>query len=299
MLKQSDNQVIVEGILSEVNLKTGEFDKDGVKKEYVNGSVKIRLHQMIGEEDVEMELPIYTFCVKYTNKGTVNPAYTSVMKVMNDFVSIASCGNEEDADRIRVTSGEIKSNEFVTPDGKLVVYPRVEASFFSKVRKDEYHPGATFKNTIVVINTKEEENKEQETTGRLIVTGGIVQYGEKLDVVDFVVAKKSAISHINANWENGDTVIVNGKLNYSSKVDYIEEEMDFGDSVFKPVTTSIRDFIIESGSGKGVSSSDAYDKDEIKKALVARKVRLDEKVAESSKKKPATSSASKVSDLGF
>lgn len=74
--------------------------------------------------------------------------------------------------------------------------------------------------------------------------------------------------------------------------------MDFGDPVIKPVTTSVRDFIIVSGSGKGVSEDNAYDKDEIKKALLARKMRLDELVAEAGKKNTA-STASKVTDFGF
>lgn len=298
MLKQSENKVVIEGILSEVNLKTGEFEKKGVKKEYVRGDIKIRLHQLIGEEDVEMEVPVFVFSTKYTNKGTINPSYNSIMHVMEDYTSIASCGNEEEADRIRVTGAEIRSNEFCSTDGRLVVYPRVEGSFFSKVRKDEYKPGATFKTSVVIVNIKDEETKDGDTTGRLVVSAGIVQYGEKIDVVDFVVASKNAISHINANWEVGDTVIINGKINYSSKVEYIEEEMDFGDPVIKPVTTSVRDFIIVSGSGKGVSKDNAYDKDEIKKALLARKMRLDELVAEAGKKN-STSTASKASDFGF
>ena len=42
-LKQAENSVKIEGILSEIDLKTGSTVKNGKTVEYITGSIKVRV----------------------------------------------------------------------------------------------------------------------------------------------------------------------------------------------------------------------------------------------------------------
>lgn len=41
--KQAENDVKIEGILSEVDLREGEYDKNGRKMPYIAGTIKVRV----------------------------------------------------------------------------------------------------------------------------------------------------------------------------------------------------------------------------------------------------------------
>lgn len=112
MLRQAENKVRIEGILSEINLKYGSFVKNGVTVDNIGGNIKVLVHQTINNEDVTLEIPVYMFATKFTNAGKPNPAYESIQTVMTEFVSIASGAGEAGADKIRITNGNIRMNEY-------------------------------------------------------------------------------------------------------------------------------------------------------------------------------------------
>ena len=54
-----------------------------------------------------MEIPVHMFASKLTTKGTINPAYENIERIMNSYTSIAAAGSEDLADRIRISNGQI------------------------------------------------------------------------------------------------------------------------------------------------------------------------------------------------
>lgn len=291
-MRISENQVKIEGILSEVGLETATFNRKGQTTECIRGTIKIRVEQDINGTMTTMEVPVSAFASRYTNAGAENPAYNSLKDVMENYKSIAACGNIDDADRVRITNGSLQENVFYAKNGDLVNTSRISASFINKIAKNECKPEATFTATIVVGNKSDELDRDGTPTNRLNVNGVIIQYGERADLIKFIVAKPDAKNHIEQYWNDGDTVRVQGKVNFSSKTEYIEEEVGFGEPIKTAKTTSVHELLIESGSAGCLEGDAAYDIKDIQSALAARKVRIEET------KKPAVNAPSKP-DFGF
>lgn len=291
-MRISENQVKIEGILSEVGLEIATFNRKGQTTECIRGTIKIRVEQAINGTMTTMEVPVSAFASRYTNAGAENPAYNSLKDVMENYKSIAACGNIDDADRVRITNGSLQENVFYAKNGDLVNTSRISASFINKIAKNECKPEATFTATIVVGNKSDELDRDGTPTNRLNVNGVIIQYGERADLIKFIVAKPEAKNHIEQYWNDGDTVRVQGKVNFSSKTEYIEEEVGFGEPIKTAKTTSVHELLIESGSAGCLEGDAAYDIKDIQSALAARKVRIEET------KKPVVSAPSKP-DFGF
>ena len=307
MLKQAENKVKIEGILSEIDLKPGSFVKDGKTIESIGGTIKVKVDQVINGEETSLEIPVHMFATKTTNKGTPNPAYDSISKVMNEYVSIAAAPAGVSADMIRITAGSISMNEYYNSNGDLVSFPRVSTSFISKIKSaKEFKPEATFSAQFVVASMADEVDREGNPTGRYKIRGIIPQYGGKVDVVEFIAANPNVITAVSSYWNNGDTVQANGRLNFSSKTETVVTEVDFGEPVSRTRTINVSELVITGGSQNPLDGDFAYDMAEITSALEMRKVMLEkqkEKDMSRAKQKqapaqtPASNSA--LSDLGF
>ena len=294
-MDQAENIVVIKGILSEVGIKEGSFRKDGQDNPYIGGSIKVLVNQDIAGVPYEMEVPISVFATKFKKDGKENPAYKSLKDVMDNFVSIAAAGDINKADHVCITRGTLKENSFC-PEGKdqVVTTTKLEATFINKINKNECIPEATFHGVIVIGNKVDEVDKEGNPTGRLIINGIIPQYGGRLDMVKYVVSNEQAINHINSYWHDGDTVKIQGKMNYSSKTEFVVEEMGFGEPIKTAKTTSVKDLIITSGSPAGLGSELSYNLDEIRVGLAERRERLNKL-----KPTPKVSTKHTEADLGF
>lgn len=306
MLKQAENSVKIEGILSEIDLKTGTTNKNGKTVEYIGGSIKVRVNQILNGESVELDIPVYMFSNKLKNDGGPNPAYASIERVMNEYVSIAAAGMEA-ADRVRITNANIRMNEYYGQTGNLNSYPRINASFVTKVTDlTKYAPEATFSTVFVIAAMGYETDKDGvENPNRFKIRGVLPQYGGKVDVVDFLATTPSVIDAVSSYWEQGDTVKVNGKLNFTSIVEEKMVEVDFGEPRKERRTVSVSELIITGGTQTPLEGDFAYDEDEIGAALKERQVYLAEqkekaKSKDGAAKKSAAAPAKKgFSDLGF
>ena len=58
MLKAAENIVKIEGILSEIDIETGSYMKNGQSCERISGSIKIRVNQKLNGEDKELDIPV-------------------------------------------------------------------------------------------------------------------------------------------------------------------------------------------------------------------------------------------------
>lgn len=302
MLRQAENTVKIEGILSEIDLQPKTFKRNGKDVEAIGGSITVKVTQKINDQEKELMIPVYMFAAKLTNAGKPNPAYESIKTVKDSFNSIASTGSEEAADRIRITRGQIRMNEWYAADGHLNSFPRVNASFVTRIAKNECKPEATFIMQFAVGNAAE-EIKNDEPTGRYKITALLPQYGGKVDVIPLYAEADGVISAISTYWGTGDTVRANGRLDFSSTTEVTYEEVDFGEPVEKVRTINKSDLIITGGSQEPFEGEFAYAKDELDAALAERKVRLEaqkEKDMSRAHAAPAPQkSGSGFADLGF
>jgi len=297
-MKQAKNEIFIEGILLESDIQTGT-SKEG--KEYIRGELRILVNQKIGDETVESIIPVRMFSNKLTKQGKPNRAYESILKVKNEFVSAAAVGgNLEEADAVRITTGSLNESLFV-PRGsdREVSFPEIQSNFINKISRNKVTPMTKF-NVNVVVNSIKEEVKHEEVTGALILKGAIVQYNDKLDLIDFKIYNEAAKNHIQTNYSKGDTVNIQGYINFTSKTEYIEEEQGFGEPILTPKTTTIRELVITTGSVEPFSEERAYAREDLNKALSERAARI-VKLKEDSQAAttPAAPQRGNVDDTGF
>jgi len=304
MLESKENSVKIEGILSEIDLKTGSYVKDGKTVENIGGSIKVRVTQMLNGKESELDIPVYMFANKLTNKGTANPAYASIERVMNEYASIAAVGIDM-ADRVRITGANIRMNEYYGQNGNLNSYPRINASFVTKITDmTKYAPEATFSAIFAIGSMGYETDKEGvEIPNRYKIRGIMPQYGGIVDVVDFLAINPNVIDAVSSYWEQGDTVKINGKLNFTSVTEEKEVAVDFGEPRIEKKTITVSELIITGGSQTPLEGDFAFDMDEIQTALEARQARLAElkEKAKAKEAKSAPKAAPKKAgfDLGF
>ena len=95
MLREANNYVKIEGILNEVALNYTSYPKNGKTVEAISGVIYVRVEQTINGEEQTLIVPVHMFSNRLKNNGEPNPAYTSIEKVMKEFVSIAASSYEQ------------------------------------------------------------------------------------------------------------------------------------------------------------------------------------------------------------
>lgn len=290
MLKQSKNEVFIEGILNEVDL---EIRTDKNDRKYISGKVFFLVEQSInGVEDTDI-IPVNVFAYEKTKNGGVNPAFKSAKDLLDNYNSIASLGGNEEAyktaDRYTVSGANIAINQFKSQDGRVVSYPIIRASFFQKNNKN-FTPTATFTQEIL-IKKIEPEVKEDVETGRLLLEGVVIQYGEVPDIIHYVVGDANAVDYINNNWEPEDTVKINGRIRWSTTETTVEDDSDvgFGTPEKRVIQKTLREFVITSGSAEGYPEETRYDVEEVIAALQKKKEDFEAKMNASQSSKSTRS----------
>ena len=301
-MRQAENKVFIEGILSEIDIVERTYTKDDVQNNALAGQIKVRVEQKINEVDKILEIPVHVFVNEMTKKGTKNPAYESIDTVRREFISIASGAGVEGADRIRISGASIQMNEYWADENRLSSYPRINASFVQRVKRDEFTPKAQFSTELVVSKMINEVDKDGVETGRLKIEGILPQYGGRVDVVPFIAENPNVVDAISQYWQPKDTVKVSGKLNFSSTVEIYTEEQGFGEPIEKKRTINVSELVITGGSQTPLEGDFAFNEEEIKNALAERKARLENRKAKelarsSSRTAPAQSGF--ASDIGF
>ena len=305
MLRQAENKVKIEGILAEIDIKPGSFSKNGQLMESIGGSILVKVTQKISGVEKELSIPVHMFASKLTNRGTPNPAYESIKKIADEYVSIAASENgEAGADRIRITGASVRMNEYYSQDGRLISFPRVNASFVTRINKADCKPEATYTAEFVVANKSEEVDRNGEPTGRYRIDAILPQYGGKVDVIPMYAQSEGVIDAISTYWNIGDTVKANGRLDFSAITETIVEEVDFGEPIEKTRTVNRSDLIITGGSQEPLEGDFAFNNSEIQSALADRKLRLEKQKDKdmsraTSRPAPPKNTNNGFADLGF
>ena len=307
MLHEAENRVKIEGLLSETDLKYGSFVKDGNTIETIGGTIKVLVEQVVNGVPLKLEIPVNLFSKKYTNDGRDNPAYESIQRVKEEYMSIASAGGRERADKVRITNAKIHMNEFFSKDGRFISSPRIVSSFVSKATGD-FKPEASFTLTFAVSNIAPVVDKEgvEVEPKKLEVTAIVPGWKGKVEVVKLYATNPNVINAIEEYWEPDYTFKANGRLNFTSSVETYIEDVDFGEAIEKQRTRTVSELVITGGSQSALEGENAFDVDELAAAMKERKARLEQQKVKDLKKTkgdmktPApTTSRLAGDDMGF
>lgn len=284
-MEQARNEVFIEGILLESTIETGT--QPTTQKEYVRGELKILVNQKIDNVIHESIIPVRLFSMKITNAGNVSKVYQSILDFGQKAKSAASHNGIANADAIRIKQGRLAENIMI-PRGsqKEVSFPEIQTSFIDIIDKTKVAPLTKFTIT-AAINAIREEVKNGDPTGSLVVKVAVPQYGDKLDLFDLIVHKPAAINFIQTNWAKGQTVNIQGYVNFTTKIEEIEEEGGFGDPIIVPHSTTVRELVITSGSAEPFDEERAYKKEDLNNALNARLARIEAQKAKQAQVKIA------------
>lgn len=303
MLRQAKNRVKIEGILSEIDLKYGSYVRNGSTVDTIGGTIKVRVNQTINGEDVVLEIPVSMFSAKYTNAGKLNPAYESIEKVMKEYVSIASCGSEAGADKVRITGANVRMNEYYNQQGQLVSFPRIHASFINKAT-GEFRPEASWELEFAVSSMDfltDAEGVELDPR-KLRIKVLVPQYGGKLDTMELVTTIPGAIDAISSYWEPQKTYTARGRLNFTQTTREVREECDFGEPDIHIYTQTVSELFVTKGSQHPMEDEMAFAPADLAAALKEHKAALEamkDKAAARVRTAPAPTSAQENYDLGF
>ena len=287
--EQAKNEISIIGKLLDVTTAAGKLN-DG--RAYERANLTVRVTQEYGGREETSEVPVSMFAAQFTSRGTPNPAY----KTIQDLKTMQTAQNVgyDDADRIRISGATLRENAFVSRNGTLVDGWQLNASFANKTNKKDC---ATFATDIFIMDMHAEEDRDGDSTGRLVIKGGIVQYGGRLDVIEFIVENPTAVDYIERNWNINDTVSCVGFIRVTSvEVSAAANDSSWGESIPQTTTRYVRELIITNGDDTGKDEDFAYDATEIKKAFNVRKANLEQLQIDAknvASKKSAVQSASK------
>lgn len=252
----------MQGILNEIGI---EQRTDRNNRNYISGRVSLLVDQAVYGDVEHNEIAVSVFAYEMTNSGKPNPSYKSLSDLIENGMSVAATGSPELADKYRVTGCDLRTNEFDSRDGRHVVYPEVRGSFFSKVT-GAFAPIATFEEEIYILGITPEE-KNDEPTGRLVVKGATVGWGDKINVIDYIVESPQAVQYVEQNWGPEMTVTINGKIRSTVTTEtrtVNSESMGFGEAPVRTFNRTLKEYVITAGSAP---MEEGYDPTEIQDAI--------------------------------
>lgn len=264
-VRQADNEVVIEGILQEVRLDVKETKE--TKEQFITGDIDIE----VGEGSVHT---VSVFSKALKKDGTENGIFKGLNTVKDEYLSVAKVGKEE-ADKVRITSGELGINDYVGGDGQLKSYPEQTTNFINRIgSNEEFEPKAEFEVELFV-HTVNDEVKNNEETGRVIVKGIVPLYGGRVAPLEFVAAGEGA-DYIRDNYEPGHTVRLFGEIVNHVEVKKTEKEVGFGKPKEVVKRKFTREYLITGGS-EPYEEDDAnnFSVDSIQKAMAEREVYLE------------------------
>lgn len=304
------NEVSITGTLHNVVMREGTTKPEKGAKPYRSGTITVRVNQHYGANggvDEVSEIPVEFIAMKFKKDGTINSAWERLGDFLENgpFKSIQQVGLDR-ASRIRVPAKFATLNEnMYSPDGETIRTTwRISSSFFNQMRGTG-EPGtanadaATFCMDVFLMTMDREVSSEGEETGRLHIRGAVVQYGQRLDVLDFYVENPSAIDFIERNYNVNDTVNLVGRIRYTSATEEIHEESSWGEVIPKTTTRYKHELIVVNGSDAPYEDEMAYDPTDIATLNADRQGRREQikidyrnsKAAKAAAKAPVASAA--------
>ena len=269
IMDQATNQINIVGKLLDTTFREG---KTSTGQNYESCNFTVRVTQTYGGREETSEIPVSIFATQYTSQNKPHPGYKNIQE-MKKMKTVQDYG-EAEATVVRMTNANIRENNFVSRSGQLVNGWQINTSFLNEGKVSDI---ASFNMDIFIMDMHEEVDREDEPTGRLVIKGAVVQYGGRLDVIEFIVEGNDAVNYISRNWEENKTVNVGGRIRVTSQEEKRSaSESSWGEELPETSTRMVRELIITRGSDEPFDDDFAYDAAEIKKAFNERKARLEQ-----------------------
>lgn len=264
---QSGNKINLAGTLMDVTFGDGKL-ADG--RPYQRATITVRVTQTYGGKTETSDVQQSMFATEFTSTGKPNPAWKS----LNDLKLMKTAQNVgiDNASHVRCTGTSLQENYYMSRNGQLIDTWQLRGSFINEAKVADV---ASFVTDIFIMSMEDELTREGDTTGRLKIKGGIVQYGGKLDVVDFYVESPDTVEYISRNWETQGTVTVKGRIRVLSQEEEVQSS-GWGEDVPDTSTRFVRELIITTGDDQCKEEDFAYDPVEIKKAFNERKANIEQ-----------------------
>ena len=290
IMEQATNKLNIIGKLLDCTFRSGTT---GAGQPYESANFTVRVTQNVNGVEETSEIPVSIFASPYTSQNKPHPGYKNIQD-MKKWKTVQDVGNTE-ATVVRMTSANLQENNFISKSGQLISGWQIRTPFVNEANK--MADIASFNVDIFIMDMHDEVDNEGEPTGRLIVKGAIVQYGGKLDVLEFVVEGNDAVDYISRNWNINDTVNAGGRIRFTSKeVKRSGAESSWGEELPETSTRVVRELIITRGSEEAFDEEFAYDAVDIKKAFNERKARIEQLQIDAKKNVNTAKPASKKFD---
>ena len=269
IMDQATNKINIVGKLLDTTFREG---KTSTGQNYESCNFTVRVTQTYGGREETSEIPVSIFATQYTSQNKPHPGYKNIQE-MKKMKTVQDYG-EAEATVVRMTNANIRENNFVSRSGQLINGWQINTSFLNEGKVSDI---ASFNMDIFIMDMHEEVDREGEPTGRLVIKGAVVQYGGRLDVIEFIVEGNDAVNYISRNWEENKTVNVGGRIRVTSQEEKRSaSESSWGEELPETSTRMVRELIITRGSDEPFDDDFAYDAAEIKKAFNERKARLEQ-----------------------
>lgn len=301
---QMVNDVVVEGILNEFNLKESVHQGDNV----IMGEIILLVEQEVYKDEgvLALNVPVRFWTREFTRKGNPNSTYIALQDMMAEGRTIASVGYDA-ADCIRVTGSSLAMQEYYAPGGsRLISFPAVRGSFINPVRRGDMSPKAIFDCEVVIAKMRDVLDREGTPVEprTLEILGVHVGFNEMTDIIPFRTSDPRIINGIESIYAENDPITFFGRLNFSSKNEVYMEEVEIGDPIERERTVRVSELVIRGVSPRDLSSAE-YEMEDIKRCVSERAERLEQRRQEAISKAtkaeaPRTNDARKESvDLGL
>lgn len=263
------NKVNVVGKLVDIAINHGTSTTDG--RNWESAKMTLRVTQSYGGREETSDIPVSIFAYQYTNQKKLNPGWTQLqaLKTLN---SAQTVGINEAA-TVRLSSANIRENNFPSRSGQVINGWQISGSFAGAVVN--MAETASFALEIYIMDMQPEEDRDSEPTGRLLIKGAVVQYGQKLDVLNFIVEQPDNVQYIEKHWEINSTVMIKGRIRVTT-AEAAPAETSWGEDVPETSVRTVRELIITTGDDEPRDEDMAYDSDDIKKLYQERKARLEQ-----------------------
>lgn len=290
-MKNVKNSVTIAGKLLDVKFGAG---KTSTGKDYERATATVRAVNNFGGHEEVNEIPVSFFATRLTNNGTPNNGFKTIQELKN-YKTVENYGLAE-ADTIAFTGAQLQENIYKAQSGTVYVNNwQIRGSFIGKSNQEM----ASFETEIVIMDMSD-ELRDDEPTGRYIITGGILEYGPTLHVLKYVVEDPDKIEYIQRNWNINDTVIVKGSIRRTViEREAAKSDDGWGDdmpTIARPII--VNELIIRGGSQSGMDEDYSFDVAEVKKLNAVRKSKIEQLRMEAAPAKKAEPAA-KAATLGW
>ena len=283
-LREAENIVTVEGILSEKALEKTKEQVNGVTEDKIKGKITIKT-----SDTNFVQFNVNVNRLKKADQSGVrepNKIYAGLETIMEQYMSIADVG-EEQADRVSVTTGQINAYHNQNTGRDTVSY---KSNFFNRVT-DNYSPKAEFKVELFVKSVVPEVRNGEET-GRAIINGWLPTYNS-IEPLELIVEEDEADTAM-SYFEPQQTYEFWGDIVATRIREEKILEGGFG-KARKEVKTTFKNELICTGSSDAYDeeanpSLKPYDVDAINLAIQERKDKLNNNNTPQQKARPSASS---------